>query len=445
MLRCNVIPSRIMYDCGATASKLIGTVVKIVFLNSLYPPNGAAGAETTLRLLAGSLREKGHDCSVVTLTPAPKASSGAVDGIPVFYLPLANVYWPWGPSRPLALRPVFQSIEADNPIMRRRLSAILCKLRPDVVHAHNLQGFSASAWSATARLGIPVVQTLHDYYTGCIRSAMWRPGRGNCNGLCGECRVFSWPRRRLSRLPQAVTCVSRRMFDRLHDAGAFPNAGTGRQPVVIIRGNNAADALPAAVARPGRPLKLGFLGRLDHSKGVENLIEAVKRTPEGSVSLRIAGSGLPAYVDGLRAAASGGGDIAFLGQVDPAQFFPTIDLLVVPSVWEEPLGRVFHEALAYGVPSLASPLGGLAEAITDGRTGFVLAGEGADALFNRLQTLATNGWDRAAMFAACREAAANYAPTHIAGQYEAVLQAVAAGRPVPPGAGEPWTPRQAAA
>ena len=330
---------------------------------------------------------------------------------------------------------MFQSIEADNPIMRRRLSAILCKLRPDVVHAHNLQGFSASAWSATARLGIPVVQTLHDYYTGCIRSAMWRPGRGNCNGLCGECRVFSWPRRRLSRPPPAGTHGTPPRFRR----------SGRRRPVVIIRGNNAADALPAAVARPGRPLKLGFLGRLDHSKGVENLIEAVKRTPEGSVSLRIAGSGLPAYVDGLRAAASGGGDIAFLGQVDPAQFFPTIDLLVVPSVWEEPLGRVFHEALAYGVPSLASPLGGLAEAITDGRTGFVLAGEGADALFNRLQTLATNGWDRAAMFAACREAAANYAPTHIAGQYEAVLQAVAAGRPVPPGAGEPWTPRQAAA
>ena len=419
--------------------------MKIVFLNSLYPPHGAAGAETTLRLLAGSLRGRGHDCSVVTLTPATTASSGAVDGIPVFYLPLANVYWPWGPSRPLALRPVFQAVEADNPVMRRRLSAMLRKLRPDVVHAHNLQGFSASAWSAAARLGIPVVQTLHDYYTACVRSAMWRPGRGNCTGLCAECRVFAWPRRRLSRLPRAVTCVSRRMFDRLHDAGAFPAAGTERQPVVIIRGNNAADALPAAAARPDGPLKLGFLGRLDHSKGIENLIEAVKRMPRALVSLRIAGSGLPAYVDGLRAAASDGADIAFLGHVDPAEFFPAIDLLVVPSVWEEPLGRVFHEALAYGVPSLASPLGGLAEAISDGRTGFVLAGEGVDALFGRLQALATSGWDRAAMFAACRSAAADYAPTHIAGQYEAVLQAVAAGQPMPPGAGEPWMPRQAAA
>ena len=419
--------------------------MKIVFLNSLYPPNGAAGAETTLRLLAGSLRERGHDCSVVTLTPSPEASSGAVDGIPVFYLPLANVYWPWGRSRPLALRPVFQFIEADNAVMRWRLTAILRKLRPDVVHAHNLQGFSASAWSAAARLGIPVVQTLHDYYTACVRSAMWRPGRGNCTSPCGECRVFAWPRRRLSRLPQAVTCVSRRMFDRLHDAGAFPDAGTERQPVVIIRGNNAADALPAAAVRPDGPLKLGFLGRLDHSKGVENLIEVVKRMPVGSVSLRIAGSGLPAYVDGLRAAASGKADIAFLGHVDPAEFFPTIDLLVVPSVWEEPLGRVFHEALAYGVPSLASPLGGLAEAITDGQTGFVLVSEGADALFDRLQTLATSGWNRAAMFEACRNAAADYAPTHIAGQYEAVLQAVVAGQPMPPGAGEPWMPRRGAA
>lgn len=423
----------------------MGTALKIVFVNSLYAPHGAAGAETTLRLLAGSLRDEGHDCSVVTLTPSPKASSGVVDGISVFYLPLANVYWPWGQSRPKALRPMFQFLEADNLVMGRRLSAILKQLRPDVMHAHNLQGFSASAWSAAARLGIPVVQTLHDYYSACVRSSMWRPGRGNCTQLCPECRLFSQPRRRLSRLPQAVTCVSRRMFDRLHDAGAFLDAGTGRQPVVIIRGNNAVDALPSATSRPDGPLRLGFLGRLDQSKGLENLIDAVKRMSPEAASLRIAGSGLKNYVGELHRAAANVANIAFIGHVDPAKFFPTIDLLVVPSVWEEPLGRVFHEALAYGVPSLASPLGGLAEAITDGQTGFVLADAGPNALFERLHMLATRGWNRLAMFEACRTAAAAYAPVRIARQYEAVLEAVVAGRPMPSDAGERWNPRKEAA
>ncbi|MGI4798695.1 MAG: glycosyltransferase [Janthinobacterium lividum] len=419
--------------------------MKIVFVNSLYAPNGAAGAETTLRLLASSLKERGHDCSVVTLSPASPASTGTVDGIPIFYLPLANVYWPWGSSRPKALRPVFQFLEADNPVMRRRLSAILEQIRPDVMHAHNLQGFSASAWTAAARLGIPIVQTLHDYYAACVRSAMWRPARGNCTGLCTECRLFSQPRRRLSRLPQAVTCVSRRMFDRLHNAGAFPDAGTARQPVVIIRGNNARDALPAAATWLDGPLRLGFLGRLDQSKGLENLIAAVKRMSPDAATLRIAGSGLATYVDDLRRVAAGAPNITFVGHVDPAEFFPTLDLLVVPSVWEEPLGRVFHEALAYGVPSLASPLGGLAEAIIDGQTGFVLADVGSDALFERLHVLATVSWNREAMSEACRAAAAAYAPTRIARQYEAVLEAVVAGRPIPADAGDRWNPREEAA
>ena len=411
--------------------------VKITFLNTLYPPHGAAGAETTLRLLVGSLRGRGHDCSVVTLTPERRASEGEVDGVPVRYLPLANVYWPHGRSRPRHLRPLFQAIEANNPVMRRRLTAALRALRPDVINAHNLQGFSSSAWAAAARLGIPLVQTLHDYYTACPRSAMWRPGQGNCQTLCRDCRVFAAPRRRLSRLPDAVTCVSHRVFDRLSGAGAFPTGGTAAQPVRIIRGNNAADAppLPGPPA-PGAALRLGFLGRLDHSKGIENLIGAVKRL-SGAVTLRIAGSGLPDYVAGLQALAAGA-PIEFLGHVDPAGFFPTIDLLVIASVWEDPFPRVFHEALAYGVPSLVSPLGGLPEVITDGHNGFILAAEGPEALHARLRALAADGWDRAATFAACRDAASAYAPAHVAGQYEAVLAAAAARGPIPPDAGEPW-------
>ncbi len=413
--------------------------MKIAFVNTLYPPHGAAGAETTLRLLAGTMQAKGHACTVITLTPGSRPESGEVDGIPVRYLPLANVYWPHGAPRPKPLRPLFQAIEANNLIMRRRLAAALLQIRPDVVNAHNLQGFSASAWSAARRAGIPLVQTLHDYYTACPRSAMWRPGRGNCVGLCTDCKTFGAPRRRLSRLVQSVTCVSRRVFGRLHGAGAFPDAGTPRQPVRIIRGNNASDALPDIhPPAPQRALRLGFIGRLDPSKGIENLIAAVRRLPSGAATLQIAGSGLAGYADALRAAAAGSAAITFLGHVAPAGFFPGVDLLIIPSVWEDPFPRVFHEALAYGVPSLVSPLGGLPEAIVDGRSGFIIPGQGADALFARLQVLASAGWDRAAVFAACRAAAADYAPSRVAGQYEAVLQAAASRRPVPDDAGEPW-------
>lgn len=414
-------------------------VVRITFVNGLYPPHGAAGAENSLRMLAGSLAARGHSCSVVTLNPGPMPAEGEVDGIVVDYLPLANVLWPHGPRRPRALRPMFQFFDAFNPVMQRRLAGVLATRRPDVVHCHNLQGFSAAAWVAAVRLGVPVVQTLHDYYVGCPRSAMWRPGDGNCTRPCVECRIVSLPRRRLSNLPAAVTAVSHRMFDRLALAGAFPDAVTGVQPVRIIRGNNPSRSPPDPAPTDVR-LRLGFMGRLEPTKGLELLLDAMRGLPEEQVQLTIAGSGRPDDVARLRARADGCANIMFLGHVRPDDFFPNLDLLVVPSVWEDPFPRVFHEALAYGVPSLVSPLGGLPEVIRPGQTGFVARAADAPALREALAALLDKGWDRAGMRTRCRDAATAYDAIRIAGQYEAVLQAAASRRPIPAGAGEVWRP-----
>ena len=413
--------------------------MRLTFVNTLYPPHGAAGAETTLRLLAAQMMTRGHDCNVVTLTPERRLETGAIDGIPVHYLPLANVLWPHGASRSPLLRALFQTIEIYNPVMKRRLKALLGRLAPDVVNFHNLQGFSVSAWTAARELKIPVVQTLHDYYAVCARSAMWRPGRGNCASLCPECNAFSKPRRAMSGIPDVVTCVSNRVFDRLTNAGAFPGASTGRQPVRIIRGNNAMETLPPAKpSTAGPPLRLGFMGRLDPSKGLENLIDAVKQLSAGSASLHVAGTGKPEYVRALHERAASAANIAFVGHASPTDFFPTIDLLVIPSIWEDPFPRVFHEALAYGLPSLATPLGGLSEVIEHGRNGFLIEGTDVAALFTSLSKLVTVGWSRDAMFSECRKDAANYAPSRIGSEYESVLMAAATRRPVPDGAGAAW-------
>ena len=184
------------------------TEMRITFVNGLYPPHGAGGAETTLRWLASQLAARGHICSVATLSPDRKPSAGTIDGIPVHYLPLTNLYWPHAVHRPSLKRPLFQALDAYNPVMGQRVRHLLAELKPDVVHSHNLQGFSVAAWTAAASLGIPIVQTIHDYYLACPRSAMWRPGKGNCSSPCMECRLFSTPRRMLTRLPGVVTAVS---------------------------------------------------------------------------------------------------------------------------------------------------------------------------------------------------------------------------------------------
>jgi glycosyltransferase involved in cell wall biosynthesis len=413
--------------------------MRITFLNSLYPPHGGAGAENTLRLLVRSFATAGHECDVVTLTPRERSEAGEIDGVPVQYLPLANVYWPHGGSRTAALRPVFQAIEAYNPVMEARLRRVLAARRPDVLNCHNLQGFSASAWRAAERLDIPVVQTLHDYYTACPRSAMWRPKTGNCAGLCAECRIFAAPRRALSAIPAAATCVSHRLFDRLVAAGAFPRARDGGQPVRIIRGNNA-DAATQSPAPQRDGLTLGFMGRIEPSKGLDTLIEAIRDLAPGALTLLIAGKADEGHARALRESVATRTDVRFAGYVRPQDFFPAIDCLVIPSCWEDPFPRVFHEALGFGVPSLVTPLGGLPEVIEPGRNGFVARGTDAAALRDAVAALLSPTWDRAAMREACLAAAADYAPERIFAQYEAVMHAAATRSAVPEDAGEVWRP-----
>jgi glycosyltransferase involved in cell wall biosynthesis len=412
--------------------------MRITFLNSLYPPHGAAGAETTLRFLARRLADSGHTCNVVTLTPERRSTVGEVDGIPVHYLPLGNVYWPHGTRRPRALRPIFQLIDAYNPLMAARLRTKLRELQPQVVNCHNLQGFSVSAWTAAKSFGVPVVQTIHDYYLGCPRSAMWRPRRGNCVIPCMECRIFSLPRRVLSDIPAAVTCVSHRVFDRLTNAGTFSDPRTNKQPVRIIRGNNPHRVEVAAKSSDPSKLTLGFMGRIDPSKGLDILLDAVVRFPRQRLALLIAGKGDSSYLQSLRVAAAHHANVQFLGHVAPAAFFPRIDLLVVPSRWEDPFPRVFHEALAYGVPSLVTPQGGLPEVIRPGKNGFLAAGNDVAALHDAISRLLDPGWDRQAIQQACQQAASAYEPERIVSQYEAVLHAAATGGAVPLDAGEVW-------
>ena len=390
--------------------------MRIAFVNTLYPPHSGGGAEATLRFLAARLAASGHNCMIMTLSPDRAGHEGEVDGIPVRYLPLANLFWPYHDRRPRLLRPAFQLLDAYNPLMRRRLGRALAQFRPDVVHCHNLMGFSVSAWVAAERLGIPVVQTLHDHNLACPRGAMWRPGRGNCAAPCLECRLFAGPRRALSRIPYAVTSVSHRLLDRIASAGVFRDAPRAR----IIRGNNPEEAAPAATWRTvanRAPLRLGFLGRLDPGKGIETLLDAFAGLPREAATLDIAGRGTSEYEAKLRGHSAGCESIRFRGHVAPADFLPSLDLLVIPSIWEDPFPRVFHEALAHGVPSLILPLGGLREVIDPGRTGFIAPAATAAGLRTALADLLRGAWDPRAMRAACLSAAAAYGPARIAGQY----------------------------
>ena len=120
--------------------------------------------------------------------------------------------------------------------------------------------------------------------------------------------------------------------------------------------------VPPPTGRAGTVL--GYLGRLAPSKGVDLMIDAfalIIRRHAGS-RLLIAGSGASDYVEGLKLRAKGL-QVEFVGQMSPDDFFPLVDVTVVPSVWNEPLGRVVIESFAFARPVVATPVGGIPELV----------------------------------------------------------------------------------
>ena len=313
---------------------------------------------------------------------------------------------------------VWHLIDAYNPVMAARLGRILDQERPDLVNFHNLQGFSVAAWRAAARRGIPVVQTVQDYYLGCRNSVMYRHGR-NCRRQCVGCRFLGVPRRNLSHIPVAITSLSRRMLARLEATGLFP---TQRETDHHSRQQRRLPQVPPrSDKRPGDDIRFGFLGRLERPKGVELLLAAMLGVSGGHASLRIGGRGKSDYVDYLQRS-YGAPNIHFLGFARPADFFASIDALVVPSLWEEPLGRVVHEAYAYGVPVIAAAIGGIAEIVADGVTGHLFPAGDEAALAVLLGRIAAAGFPAAAFFRACRERSLEFDGATIAEQYVAAFR-----------------------
>lgn len=360
--------------------------MRVLFVNKLYPPDVGGGAELTLASIATGVRARGVEVCVVTTTRGSSRERDEVDGVPVVRLPLRNVYWHHDTTRrrqPLPM--LWHALDVHNRPMARALGDEIRAFAPDLVSFHNLAGFSAAAWGAATRTGTPAIQVLHDYYHLCARSQLVRADR-NCDQRCGACQVLRVGRGPLSRQLRGVVGISRSVLDAHLAEGLFRDVGIR----TVI--HNARDIPPGPPRDyPRRATRFGFIGTLGSWKGIELLLETferVQREPEHSeLRLSIAGTGERGYTTELRRRFEGPA-VEFLGQRSVAAFFPTIDVLVVPSMWREPLGMVAVEALLAGVPVVGAARGGLPEIVRDGVNGLVFDPARPDDLERCLRALA---------------------------------------------------------
>lgn len=388
--------------------------MRVLLICSAYPPFGKGGGPASSQLLARGLAERGHTVRVITV--GDKANVRDDAGVEVKTIESINVYWDYWKPNPLAAKLVWHGLENFNPRALARMRGELQLYKPDIAVTISIENVNVASWLASRLEQTPVAHVIYSYFLMCWRGTLFRSGR-NCEKRCATCVASSVGKKYLSRYVDGVAGESQAVLNTHFKAGYFANALSRVVP-------GALHALPrtTAIHSDETPLRVGFMGLHSANKGIETLARAARAIPaDTAVEFVIAGDGDSSYTGRLRSSFPAD-TTRFVGWVPADEFFPHIDVTVVPSIWAEPFGRVSVESQSFGVPALVGRSGGLPANIAEGITGFSFEATDHIALSNHISRLSANRRLLKEMGAAARRHAERYCLPRIAAEFEEFLR-----------------------
>ncbi len=274
---------------------------------------------------------------------------------------------------------------------------------PDILHLHNILNQElASIARFVADSDLPVVMTGHDATLVCPIATLLRPGNVICEGgilprcLFTGCEVgyggplMIWRRRMFDRwiLPKinAFFCPSKSL------AGYFYRNGY-RPAVHLPSFASIPEGVRAAppTRNPGATPRIGFLGRVESYKGLDDLVRAVARLRKAGrpAIVEVAGEGPDRpRVESLARDLGMTDAVHWAGRVAGAakeEWLASLHALVVPSRTFENFPLVALEALVREIPVIGTRIGGIPETVRDGITGRIVPLSDAPALARAIE------------------------------------------------------------
>lgn len=338
---------------------------------SFYPK--VTGPAYQASQITHGLRKRGHEGGIFTSTAGAEnePATDTVDGIPVRRFDSLPIPFPY-------------EIMPQAPPALWRTDA-------DVIHAHSYRNFlSDSAYVISQRRKIPFVLHAHGTLLG-------------YKSIIGT--DSAWPyraydaltRKRVVKNADAVVVSTSEEYD---EAVEFGVAESKIHSLPVGKDVNRYTAIPRNP--PEDRFRLLFVGRLDPSRNVEQLIEALSSLPI-DITLRVVGGEVqrsnasePGYLDRLKSICEGLGvtnRVTFTGPKydgDLIEEYRMADLFVYTSNYEN-FGQTMLEAGAAGLPVVATPEGVAVDIVRDGQTGYLVPHGDPEAVADAIQQVRDRG------------------------------------------------------
>lgn len=376
-----------------------GRLKRVLFVLRLDPAGKFGSIEEQVLTLARSFRERDSLFLPVFLRPldAESADQYAQEGLTAEALDLSHF----------------------RPGTLGRLLGLIRGHRIDVVHwnfYHPL--LNRYLWALTLiRPGI------EHYFTDHIS----RPGTGPEPN--GQGRLKSLVKRALTSRYRKILCVSDYVLDQVRGAA-------GARAVRAHHFVNTDRFRPDPSIRREVRRALGFqdefvaitIAYLIKDKGIDVALRAMARLPEGVVLWVVGDGPEQGNLQALAREQGLGRRVQFFGSkrnVEP--FLQAADCALCPSLWAEAAGLVNLEALACGLPVVASRIGGIPEFVLDGRNGMLFMPGSHNELAHRMRALSVDAELRRRMGQEARSfALERYSTVRLIGEH---LDVYGAGRP----------------
>ncbi len=350
--------------------------MRILHVNKFFDLHG--GAEVYLHRLMAAQQAAGHEVHALS-TKSPRNLSSTDEK---YFVNRNDLDRREGPIKDLQKATQFMW----NREARYSMETAIHDLDPQVIHLHNIyHHLSTSVLEPIRQRRLPCVQTLHDYKLACPNYRMFTEGspcercKGGkyMNAVKHQCLSagflpnllaafemgFTKSRQSYERTVQLFVCPSRFMREKMEDWG---------EPKGKLRHVANPVDVPTQKAEGGGGYLL-YVGRLSPEKGLVTVLEALRHIPE--LMLKIAGRGpdeerLRSYVRTHAMA-----QVEFLGFQSTERLGilrQHAEAVILPTMSYENASGALLEAMAQGVPCLATRIGGNPELVEDGQSGFLV-------------------------------------------------------------------------